>query len=204
MALGLGYNKDVVNWDSEVPFMDNTDRREEMIGGKIVLLSSPHHNHSIVSGNIHAILHNYLRGKKCRVFHENIEVHLTAADRYIPDLAVICDLDKIKGGSCYGAPDLVVEVLSPSTGRYDRTIKKETYARAGVREYWIVDPGNRVVEVYHPQSGSRELDGYYITPASLDEVDEKRRTEFFTEFRCLIFPDLTIRLDDIFADMLPQ
>lgn len=161
MALGLGYNKDVVNWDSEVSFMDNTarlldDRRDEMIGGKIVLLSSPHHNHSIVSGNIHAILHNYLRGKKCRVFHENIEVHLTAADRYIPDLAVICDLDKIKGGSCYGAPDLVVEVLSPSTGRYDRTIKKETYARAGVREYWIVDPDKAIVTVYGFEKGTAE------------------------------------------------
>lgn len=180
------------------------ERKTEMIGGKIVMLSSPYANHSIVSGNIFAAFHSFLRGKKCRAFEGNIDVALSPTERYIPDVTVICDLDKIKGNTCYGPPDLVVEVLSRSTGRYDKGHKKRMYEKLGVKEYWIVDPRNRTVEIYHIQDGIQELDGYYISPADLEEIDEKHRDEFSTEFQCAIFPELTIRLEDVFADMLPE
>ena len=64
-----------------------------------------------------------------------------------PDITVVCDLSKLDDRGCKGAPDMVVEVLSPSTQRHDRLVKLGLYQRAGVREYWIVDPENKTVQV---------------------------------------------------------
>ncbi|WP_267896194.1 Uma2 family endonuclease [Geobacillus thermoleovorans] len=64
----------------------------------------------------------------------------------LPDLSIICDRTKLRQGRCYGAPDLVVEVLSPSTARNDRLLKRHYYEKAGVREYWLVDYQHQVME----------------------------------------------------------
>ena len=74
-------------------------------------------------------------------------------NQFIPDFMVVCDPDKIKPDGVHGAPDLVVEVLSPSTARNDKTRKKDIYARCGVQEYWIVDPSGKSLEIYRT-SGS--------------------------------------------------
>ena len=70
-----------------------------------------------------------------------------------PDLSVVCDSNKIDKHGCKGAPDLVIEILSPSTRRHDRLIKIGLYQRAGVREYWIVDPENKAVQVFLQDGG---------------------------------------------------
>ena len=123
---------------------------EELIDGKAVAMSPrPTTNHYHVSFNIAHIFANYLRGKRCTPFGDGVDLYLTEKDRFIPDGMVVCDPDKIKRDGVYGAPDLVVEVLSPSTAKNDRGHKKQVYEQCGVREYWIVDPRDRKILVYY-------------------------------------------------------
>ncbi|WP_263364190.1 Uma2 family endonuclease [Geobacillus zalihae] len=77
------------------------------------------------------------------------------------DLSIICDRTKLRQGRCYGAPDLVVEVLSPSTAHNDRLLKRHYYEKAGVREYWLVDYQHQVMEKYVWQSGTFQLEDVY-------------------------------------------
>ena len=73
---------------------------------------------------------------------------LSENDHFVPDMMVVCDREKIHHDGIHGAPDLAVEVLSPSTMKNDRTHKKDVYAKYGVREYWLVNPTDRSIEVY--------------------------------------------------------
>ena len=117
------------------------ERREEIIGGKVVMMSPrPSFNHNQVSYNISRLFGNYLYEKKCTPIADGMDLYLDEDNQFVPDFMVVCDPDKIKSDGVHGAPDLVVEVLSPSTARNDRTHKKETYANCGVREYWIIHP----------------------------------------------------------------
>ena len=129
------------------------ERREELIGGKVVMMSPAATNHNLISGNIFHIFKTYLKGKKCIPFGDNEKVFLTSTDHYVPDFMVVCDRDKIKPDGVHGAPDLVVEVLSPSTAKYDRVHKKDVYEQSGVPEYWLVSPGDRSIEVYRLDGG---------------------------------------------------
>ena len=132
---------------------------EELINGEAVAMSpSPAHNHIWVANNLNFIFGNYLRGKKCRVYPDGFDVHLSKKDIFKPDMMDVCDRDKIKPNGIYGAPDLVVEVLSRSTAHRDKGYKKDTYAKSGVREYWLVDPGNESIEVYLNADGVFTLD----------------------------------------------
>ncbi len=78
---------------------------------------------------------------------------LTEKDRFVPDMMVVCDRDKIRNDGVHGAPDLVVEVLSPRTAYRDWGYRMELYAKSGVREYWLVSPAEESVEVYLPEEG---------------------------------------------------
>ena len=100
----------------------------------------------------------------------------------------------------YGAPDLVVEVLSPSTAQYDRGRKMKVYAQCGVREYWIVSPGDRTVEQYLPEGGQFVLNATYglELEAILNKMSQEERDSIPTEFKCSLFDDLTIQVADIF------
>ena len=123
--------------------------RTETIHGKTVMMSpSPTIGHNTISGNIYGIFWRFLKGKRCRVFMDGADVHLDDENTFIPDVMIVCDRDKIRHDGIYGAPDLVVEVLSPSTATRDKGTKKDVYERAGVKEYWIVDPDKRKVIVY--------------------------------------------------------
>ena len=94
---------------------------EELINGNVVLMSPrPNVNHNRVAFNIHRIFDKYLNGKKCVPFGDGYDLYLSEKERYVPDFMVVCDRDKIHTDGVHGAPDLVVEVLSPSTARYDR------------------------------------------------------------------------------------
>lgn len=177
--------------------------REELINGKIVAMSPAATNHNRVAGNIHGIFWSYLRGKPCIPFGDGEKVFLTETDHFVPDFMVVCDRDKIKADGVHGAPDLVVEILSPSTGMHDKGRKKRVYERCGVSEYWIVSPEARSVDVYLLEEGRFELRGSYSVYPDymLIHMTEEEKAEMVTEFYCHLYDDLPIRLDDIFSDM---
>ena len=134
----------------------------EIIGGKVIMMASPALNHSFVAGNIYAIFNDYLRGKPCAPIQDSATVFLEEGkEEYKPDMMVVCDPDKLRKDGVHGAPDLVVEILSPSTARYDRGRKKNIYERNGVREYWIVDIANRSIEQYILENGAFALRDLY-------------------------------------------
>lgn len=172
-------------------------RREELIDGEIVMMSpSPSANHNYVSGNIFNLFYNYLEGRPCDVFTDPMDVYLSEKDRFIPDIFVVCDPDKITQKGCFGAPDLVVEILSYSTTKYDRGKKKDAYTKAGVREYWIVDTEKRSVEVYLLKDGVQNLETFVYF-----RHDDETADDVPAEFRCGIFPDLIVPLKKVFSRM---
>ena len=128
------------------------DIRTELIDGVFYNMSSPSVTHQLIIGEMHVQFKECERKHKgrCRVILSPCDVQLDK-DAYTmlqPDILVVCDMEKIKGRNCYGAPDLTVEVLSPSNSSHDCILKLRKYKSAGVREYWIADPANRHVLVY--------------------------------------------------------
>lgn len=128
------------------------DVRVELIDGVIYDMGAPSSLHQIITNRINIRIDAYVQKKKgkCIVVISPIDVQLDCDDRTMvqPDVLIICDRNKIKKRVVYGAPDLVVEVLSPSTRIKDISIKMKKYHNAGVREYWIVDPDKKRVYVY--------------------------------------------------------
>ncbi|MCY0902163.1 MAG: Uma2 family endonuclease [Firmicutes bacterium] len=125
--------------------------RYEMIEGVVYDMSpSPSEGHQRATTAIGSLFFSAFKGQ-CRTYVSPFDVWPTGdtKDAYVqPDVAVICNSNKITHDGCVGAPDLVVEVLSPSTAGKDRKAKLRLYQRSGVREYWIVDPVMRTVEVF--------------------------------------------------------
>ena len=180
--------------------------REELIGGKAVAMSPrPMYNHNHIAFNIAVLFSNYLRGKPCTAIPDGTDLYLTEEDRFVPDVMVVCDRDKIRRDGVHGAPDLVVEVLSPSTMRNDRMRKKEVYQACGVREYWLVDPENRTIEQYLLQDGKLELNMVYAScrDDELERMSEQEKAELETHFQCSLYSDFDIALEDIFSGLLP-
>lgn len=177
----------------------------EMVGGKLIAMSPPPIiNHIQISANIYRIFANYLIGKTCRPFPDGTGLYLSETERYRPDFMVVCDRSKIKAAGVYGAPDLVAEVHSPSTANRDRGHKMEVYQKYGVREYWLVSPGDRSIEVYLLQDGRFRLDHVYSVyhDYELSAMSEDERAAVVTEFKCSLYNDLTIRLEDVFYDLI--
>lgn len=127
------------------------DVRVELIDGCFFEMLAPSGAHQAIIGCLHVMFANFVRSKggPCKVFLSPFDVQLDKDNRTMvePDLLVICDRSKILMRCCYGAPDLAVEVLSPSTRRKDIRIKTTKYEKAGVREYWMIDPDYRQVMV---------------------------------------------------------
>ena len=132
------------------------DERIEIIDGEAVMMAPPTTVHQLISGEIFRQLANYLEGKKCRAIPAPFAVRLFEKDGEAPedidtvvepDISIVCDTSKLDKHGCKGAPDMVVEILSPSTQRHDRLVKLSLYQRAGVREYWIVNPEDQTVQV---------------------------------------------------------
>ncbi len=183
------------------------DLRVEHIGGRVVAMSPrPTFNHNRIALNIVVLFENYLKGKRCTAISDGTDLFLSEENNFIPDMMVVCDPDKIKPNGVYGAPDLVVEVLSPGTAKYDRGPKKNAYERCGVREYWIVDPANRWVEQYLLREGTLELAAVYVIfpDYTLEKMTQEEREAVVTHFRCSLFDDFEIALEDIFRGMLPE
>lgn len=177
------------------------ERREELIGGKVVAMSPrPSFNHNRVAENIDFIFRTYLRGKECMPLGDGYDLYLDDDNQFVPDFMIVCDPDKIKWNGVYGAPDLVVEVLSPSTAKNDKAHKKDVYAQCGVREYWIVSPGEKSVEQYLLQDGKFVLQAVHTLYPDymLESMTEEDRAAVVTHFKCSLFDDLDIALEDIF------
>ena len=141
----------------------NDGKRWELIDGVSYLMSpAPSWKHQDVSGHLNRLIGSFLVNKPCKVFHAPFDVRLNAAagdDTVVqPDLVVICDRAKLSGTGCVGVPDMVIEILSPSTSSWDKVVKFNKYLEAGVREYWIVDPDSKTVSVHLLDNGR-----YYAT-----------------------------------------
>ena len=179
--------------------------RVELINGEPVMMSpSPAWNHVSISGSIYNLFFNYLRGKACKAIPDGFDLRLSDKNHFIPDGMVVCDRDKIKPNWVEGAPDLVWEVLPPSPAKPDRWHKKNAYEAGGVPEYWIVDPAGQSVEVYLLEEGRYVLDNIYTlyTADALEAMTEEEKAAIAWEFRCHLYSDLSIRLEDLFGDLL--
>ena len=129
---------------------ENLERWERIDGVIYDMTPPPTSEHQSIVGNLYREISSYLKGKSCKAFVAPFGVWLdNASDDYVePDITIICDPGKIHQKGCVGVPDMVLEVLSPSTAYKDKTAKLRIYKAAGVHEYWIVDPAYQFVEVY--------------------------------------------------------
>ena len=132
-------------------------KRYEIIDGELYDMGpAPAPTHQEISGALFFQIFNFFQDKPCRVYPAPFDVRLhrkSKKDSDItrvvqPDISVVCDKDKIDERGCLGAPDLVVEIISPSTASHDHILKRKYYEENGVREYWLVDPTNRIITVY--------------------------------------------------------
>lgn len=177
---------DYLSWGEDV--------RCEVIDGRVISYNfSPSRRHQDVLGNLHFLFRGYLEGKSCRVTLAPFDVYLFAdesgvtkdTDNWVePDLFVVCDQNKYGENELLGAPDLVIEVLSPSNAKNDKIYKMNQYEKAGVKEYWIVDPLYEMVDVYLLKEGRLQLERAYAA----DEVVEVN-----------LFEDLSIDLKRVFS-----
>ena len=173
------------------------DRRMELINGFIHLMSAPNVIHARITHLISLIIGSFVRNRKgkCHIYHAPFDVRLPlnneTEDGKIynvvqPDICVVCDLTKLDTRGCCGAPDLIVEVLSPSTFKNDMHYKFGLYETAGVREYWVVNPKAKTVNVFLLQP-----DGCYDIGTEYD-CDQKAPVH--------IFEGLEIDLNELFEE----
>ena len=158
--------------------------RAELIDGRLYYLATPTRTHQKIAGGMHLSVANYIRsqGGSCEVYIPPFAVYpFDDEETYLePDLTVVCDLSKLDEKGCHGAPDWVVEVLSPGTASKDMSIKLFKYHAAGVRECWMMDPGKKIVIAYD-FTGQQESMTIY---------------SFEDEIPGAIYPDLRIRPAD--------
>ena len=168
------------------------DERWELLDGVAYAMAAPGLAHQTVVGELFIQIGLFLRGKPCRSFVAPFDVRLPRhkeADADVttvvqPDISVICDPDKLDGSGCRGAPDWVIEVLSPSTAAKDQIQKLAVYERAGVGEVWLVHPTDHVVTIY-----TLNAERCYGKPA-IHETTGTLATD--------LFPDLKIEWDRVF------
>jgi Uma2 family endonuclease len=133
------------------------DEMVELIRGKVFRqAAAPGVIHQRISGKIFYLLYDFLQGKSCEVFSAPFDVRLPVASKanedidtvVQPDLCVVCDAEKIDERGCLGAPDLIIEILSPGNNRKDLKLKYDVYEASGVKEYWAIHPDERTLLIY--------------------------------------------------------
>ncbi|MDR3171110.1 MAG: Uma2 family endonuclease [Treponema sp.] len=151
-------------------------KRYELIDGTAYMMAAPSIDHQSISMKLSRLFGDFLDGKSCRVFAAPTDVRLfpqkNLGDKTVvqPDLLVVCDKTKLDKRSCNGAPDLVIEILSPSNDAEEMLRKFQKYLQAGVHEYWIIDLDNRVIQVHILDKGryiSSVYDGDAVVPVSI-------------------------------------
>ncbi|MDR0443613.1 MAG: Uma2 family endonuclease [Treponema sp.] len=163
--------------------------RFELIDGIAYAMAAPNTEHQGILSTLHGEFYIFLKGKKCRPFAAPFDVRLfyeedESDDTVVqPDLVVVCDPKKLGKEGCRGAPDLAVEILSPSNTAIEMHRKLNLYREAGVREYWIIDPEEKIAEIYC-------LEGDRYMSRILHSGDALKSAQF---------PGLEISLDLLFA-----
>ena len=159
-------------------------KRAELIDGKMYMMAPPNRIHQKLVNRLSQTITNYIdsRHGDCEVYPAPFAVFLNEDDQnYVePDISVICNSDKLNENGCYGAPDWVIEIASPSTSRIDYGIKLFKYRSAGVREYWIVNPQKETVMVY-----------------DLENSEKSDQYDFDDVISVCIYNDLTIQLSKL-------
>lgn len=159
-------------------------QRAELIDGQIYDMTPPNTRHQVITGEIFATIRDYIKKNNgsCRPYVSPFAVFLNEDDKnYVePDISIICSPDKVNDKGCYGAPDWVIEVVSLATQNRDYGIKLFKYRRAGVREYWIINPMKEIVNVYDFEKDSQT--GLY---------------SFDDEIPVSIFSGFSIRISDL-------
>lgn len=177
----------------------------EIIGGEKFMAPAPTLDHSDTVFKLAYAIGGYLMEHKSGyVYTDNVDVHFSDGSIYKPDLCVVLKSnEKILAGrkAIFGAPDMVVEVLSRSTQKKDRTIKKDTYEAQGVREYWIIDPYMKVVSVYLLRDGKYELDDEYILfdDEDMESMTDEEKAAIKSEIPVSILEGLKIPLEFVFS-----
>lgn len=171
------------------------DERVEIIGGTPFLQAASSRIHQKVLSELHRQVANFLLGKKCEVYPAPFHVVLDLESEYEkvvdrkhvlePDIAIICDKEKLDDRGCKGSPDMIVEIVSPSTARKDKIEKFNIYEQAGVKEYWIVEPDEKILSIFTLQDNKR-----FGRPDLFSEDDQVKVS---------IFDDLMIDLKMVFA-----
>lgn len=137
------------------------DVRAELINGQFYDMSAPSTLHQKILSRLHAAIFNYIsaKGGNCEVLPAPFAVNLLNDKKNIvePDISVICDPDKLTDKGCNGAPDWIIEIVSPSNPSHDYITKLSLYHDAGVREYWIVDPQSKYIHVYNMETGNLDV-----------------------------------------------
>ena len=168
------------------------DDMVELIKGKLFINSpAPAERHQMIASNLHRDIASHFRKHQCRSYFAPFDVRLIknkAGDTEIttvvqPDLCVTCDLTKLDKRGCLGAPDLIIEIISPATAKKDMNEKFNLYEENGVKEYWIVSPD------------SNAIDQYFLSDKKYERKDVFVNSQTFYS---VTFPDLQINLEDIF------
>ena len=172
------------------------DYKEERINGKVYLMpKAGTFFHGAINGNIFRILADQLNKSLCYASIENLD--LLIDDDYLqPDIMLICDRRSIKKNGYRGVPRFVVETLSPSTAKRDRTEKKDIYERIGVDEYWIVSPSEESIEIYYLEDG-RYILHEVVTLLDADDKDYNGDTVIALRSN----PEITFVLAEIFEGL---
>lgn len=131
-------------------------KRAELVDGQIYDMAPPSRKHQMIAGELFTTINNYIKLKNgiCEPYIAPFAVFLNKDDKnYVePDISVICDKSKLTDKGCFGAPDWIIEIVSPSSRRMDYFAKLFKYRTAGIREYWIVDPEKNRILVYNFES----------------------------------------------------
>ena len=184
--------QDYLRWPDEV--------RYELLDGKALMMAAPGVLHQRIVRELVTQLTLAFRGKSCEVFPAPFDVCLSAADAaddqidnvVQPDISIICDAGKLDDRGCKGAPDWIIEVLSPSTASRDLIHKLRQYERHGVREYWVVHPTDRVVMMWQLQTDDSKHYGNVL-------IEETRGTR-----ASALFPGLLLEWDTLFPPPAPS
>lgn len=173
----------------------NFDDRLEILKGKLFKMTpAPNRYHQRLSGVVFNRLFNFLKGQPCHVYSAPFDVRLArknAADESVttvfqPDICVICDLEKLDDRGCVGAPDIVVEILSPGNNKKDLRNKFEIYEEAGIKEYWVIWPAEQTVLQY-----TLNAEGMYVASLILAAGDEVTTP---------ILPGFVLDLEEVFEE----
>lgn len=179
-----------LTYDDFLLFPDD-GMRHELIDGVHYVTASPNTKHQTVSGNIHLLIGMWLQANSVgRIYYAPFDVVFSKYDVVEPDLLYMSHeraAAVLTPANVQGAPELVIEIGSPSTRSRDESIKRELYDRAGVAEYWFVDPDADTIKVYR-RAGEK------LGPA--EQLFADRRDVL----RCSLFPGLELALTRIFAD----